>query len=169
MRFISRTGHSLEHVIAHRMKRCLVCIQTFITIGHLDLSRKRTLDPTHGVTSSTVAPRSDICCGLCDVLGCKLYFLDERTRKFVPDIRVNKQVLYRDRHTIEYTPTDHDRDVDASIEEGVVDTEDVDSIMEDAKSIVIVLTDAQDADVPDSIWAVPVQKIVVHPTLSTSI
>ena len=104
-----------------------------------------------------------------DVLGSKLYFSDERTRKFLPDIQVNEQVLYRDRHTIEYTPTDHDRDVDASIEEGVVDTEDVDNIMEDAKSIVIVLTDAQDADVPDSIWAVPVQKIVVHPTLSTSI
>ena len=31
-----------------------------------------------------------------DVFGCNLYFPDERTRKFVPDIRVNEQVLYFD-------------------------------------------------------------------------
>ena len=58
-----------------------------------------------------------------DVLGCKIYFPDERTRKFVSDIRVNEQVLYRDRHTTEYSPTEHDGDVGASIKAVVVDTE----------------------------------------------
>uniref|UniRef100_M4BX35 Uncharacterized protein n=1 Tax=Hyaloperonospora arabidopsidis (strain Emoy2) TaxID=559515 RepID=M4BX35_HYAAE len=93
-----------------------------------------------------------------DVLGCKLYFPDERTRKFVPDIRVNDHVLYREIHTTEYTPTDHDSDVDARIEEGVVDTEAADIIMEDAESIESVLTDAQDADIQDSVRTVPVRK-----------
>ena len=93
-----------------------------------------------------------------DVLGCKLYFPDERTRKFVPDIRVNDHVLYREIHTTEYTPTDHVSDVDARIEEGVVDTEAADIIMEDAESIESVLTDAQDADIQDSVRTVPVRK-----------
>ena len=37
-----------------------------------------------------------------DIVGCKPYYPDERTRKYGPDIRVNENVLYRDRHTTEY-------------------------------------------------------------------
>ena len=77
-----------------------------------------------------------------DVLGSKLYFSDERTRKFLPDIQVNEQVLYRDRHTTKYTPTGHDSDVDGSIEAGAVNTEAMDIIMEDAESIESILTGA---------------------------
>ena len=91
-----------------------------------------------------------------DVLDCKLHFPDDRTRKFVPDIRVNEHVLYRDRHTTTATLSDANSDVNVSIEESdyVAETEATDSIMEDAelnveKSIIDdddCLTDAQYAD-----------------------
>jgi hypothetical protein len=36
-----------------------------------------------------------------DVVGCKVYFPDERTAKFVTDLRVAEDVGYRDRHDVE--------------------------------------------------------------------
>ena len=53
-----------------------------------------------------------------DVLGCKLYFPGDRTRKFVLYIRVNENVLYRDRQTTTATLSDANSDVNSSIVEG---------------------------------------------------
>ena len=77
---------------------------------------------------------------------------------------MNEQVFYRDRLTTEYTRTDHENGVDTSIEEGVVDTEAVDSNMEDVERSGSVLTDAQDLDIQDRFWALPVQNRGVSDT-----
>uniref|UniRef100_A0AAV1V048 Uncharacterized protein n=1 Tax=Peronospora matthiolae TaxID=2874970 RepID=A0AAV1V048_9STRA len=89
-----------------------------------------------------------------DVLGCKLYFPDDCTRKFVPDNCVNEHVLYRDRHTTTATLSEANSDVNASIEEGdyVAEIEATDSIIDDDD----ILTDAQDAGKQDSVWTRPV-------------
>ncbi|KAE9018981.1 hypothetical protein PR001_g13989 [Phytophthora rubi] len=41
-----------------------------------------------------------------DVVGCKVFFPDERTAKFVPDLRVAEDVMYRDRYDV--LPEDSD-------------------------------------------------------------
>jgi len=41
-----------------------------------------------------------------DVVGCKVYFPDERTVKFVTDLRVAEDVVYRDRHDVELDEDD---------------------------------------------------------------
>ncbi|POM60321.1 LOW QUALITY PROTEIN: Retroelement pol Polyprotein [Phytophthora palmivora] len=41
-----------------------------------------------------------------NVVGCKVYFSDERTAKFVADLRVAEDVVYRDRHDIDAESTD---------------------------------------------------------------
>jgi hypothetical protein len=35
-----------------------------------------------------------------EVMGCKVFFPDERTAKVVPDLRVAEDVVYRDRHDV---------------------------------------------------------------------
>uniref|UniRef100_H3GV56 Integrase catalytic domain-containing protein n=1 Tax=Phytophthora ramorum TaxID=164328 RepID=H3GV56_PHYRM len=41
-----------------------------------------------------------------DVVGCKVYYPDERTAKFVTDLRVAEDVVYRDRHDAELDEDD---------------------------------------------------------------
>ncbi|OWY99503.1 Copia type Polyprotein [Phytophthora megakarya] len=41
-----------------------------------------------------------------DVVGCKVYFPSEHTAKFVPDLRVSEDVMYRDRHTVDLNEDD---------------------------------------------------------------
>ncbi|OWY99509.1 Integrase, catalytic core protein, partial [Phytophthora megakarya] len=41
-----------------------------------------------------------------DVVGCKVYFPSEHTAKFVPDLRVSEDVMYRDRHTVDLNEPD---------------------------------------------------------------
>jgi hypothetical protein len=41
-----------------------------------------------------------------DIVGCKVYFPDERTANFVTDLRVAEDVVYRDRHDVELDEDD---------------------------------------------------------------
>ncbi|KAE9265881.1 hypothetical protein PF001_g30703 [Phytophthora fragariae] len=41
-----------------------------------------------------------------DVVGCKVFFPEERTAKFVADLRVAEDVVYRDRHDIDVEDSD---------------------------------------------------------------
>ncbi|KAE9362369.1 hypothetical protein PF008_g149 [Phytophthora fragariae] len=41
-----------------------------------------------------------------DVVGCKVYFPEERMAKFVSDLRVAKDVVYRDRHSVSIEDAD---------------------------------------------------------------
>ncbi|KAE8954676.1 hypothetical protein PF011_g32025 [Phytophthora fragariae] len=41
-----------------------------------------------------------------DVVGCKVYFPEERTAKFVADLRIAEDVVYRDRHEVSVEDAD---------------------------------------------------------------
>jgi hypothetical protein len=41
-----------------------------------------------------------------DVVGCKAYFPEERTAKYVPELRVAEEVVYRDRNTVDVDDLD---------------------------------------------------------------
>ncbi|GMF18251.1 unnamed protein product [Phytophthora fragariaefolia] len=67
-----------------------------------------------------------------DVVGCKVYFPEERTTKFVADLRVAEDVVYRDRHEpvddadmeslhFEHVPA-ADRDIDVTMGNTIDDT-----------------------------------------------
>ncbi|KAE9170115.1 hypothetical protein PF005_g27686 [Phytophthora fragariae] len=43
-----------------------------------------------------------------DVIGCKVYFPEDRTAKFVADLRVTEDVMYRDRHEVAVEESDLD-------------------------------------------------------------
>ena len=41
-----------------------------------------------------------------DAVGCKVYFPDENIAKFVSDVRVNENIVYRDRHVADVEEVD---------------------------------------------------------------
>ena len=72
-------------------------------------------------------------------MGCKLYIPDERTRKYVPDIRVNENVLYRHRPTTEYAEP-------GTVDLGDVPIEEGDSGVDEDEDVPSKINDVRDSD-----------------------
>ncbi|KAE9052454.1 hypothetical protein PR001_g498 [Phytophthora rubi] len=69
-----------------------------------------------------------------DVVGCKVYFPEERMAKFVSDLRVAKDVVYRDRHSVSIEDADLESLPFKRSENGIeaecsMDSDDIDEII----------------------------------------